>query len=228
MASTYIPAKVIKHNNTTFINEETAEVGVIMPIPTPGAGGVLDGDYWATPITDGFFSSFNYYVATPDDVTPPTADSIHVFRLYQQNGMGKDSWYVVGRSTATDGYIQSAAAAECCATAIPLPTAVPVISACQRLCNVDANNKYFAMLSLPVPLPAGRNYKPQGYVNNVLLTGQAATGYANTTTLLAYLNGSAAALGGTWTLVNGMLKLTQTAGSGNDVLCLTIVTVPST
>lgn len=228
----FISAKVIKHNNHTFIDEDGV-VGSIMPIPTPQGGGVLDGDYWAVPITDhGVFTSFNYYIASPTDDTPPSLDSFHVFRMYRAKADGRDSWYVVGRTTypglgspAENGYVQASSDAECCAVSPrQLPTTVPFIAGCQLMCTWDANSKYFAIYGAPT-LIGNQRYYPNGYVNGVKITGQTATGYATTGTLLTFLNSGITGALGTWTYANGQFKVTQSNGAGIDVICLSIATV---
>lgn len=227
MASSFISAKVIKRNNTLFLSD-TGIVGQIMSIPTPGSGGVIDGDYWAVPITNyGIFTGFNYEPALPDDETPPTVDSFHVFRL--TNRFGNDWMYVRGRTTINTteyGYIQASADAECCASpARSLPTSIPNIAGCQLMCEWDANSKYFALWGLP-SLSGNLRYLAYGYFNNVALTALTATGYVSSTTLVSAMNSSwGATVGGTFAFANNVLTLTQTAGPGTDVICVTITTV---
>lgn len=226
MAATFISALVIKHNNNVWQN------GVIKDIPTPGSGGVPDGDFWAVPITDNVLDGFNFIVTTPDSTDAPTTQSFHVFKL--TNRFGNDTWVVRGTTTAADGgspsscgYIQASADAECCAASpCQLPTDLPVFAACQLMCEVDADGKYFAIFALPTLLPAGYRYYPYGYFNNVLGTAATATGYATSGTLLSFLNAGTWGAIGTWSSPEaGILKVTQSAGSGTNVVCLTIITV---
>lgn len=234
MASTFIPALVIKHNNDVYQDTDNLTAGTIMDIPTPGAGGVIDGDFWAVPITDNVISGFNYIPTSPTSTDAPTAQSFHVFRLVSR--LGNDSWYVRGTTTAADGgspascgYIQAAADAECCSeTPCSLPTDIPVIVPCQVMCEWDANNKYFGEFGLP-ELTGNLRYYPVGYFNDVLLTAGDATGYATKDTLLSFLNSGAWGAIGTWTYGTGTgansLKVTQASGAGTDVICVQIITV---
>lgn len=233
MAATFIPALVIKHNNDVYMNTDTLSVGTIMDIPTPGSGAVIDGDFWAVPITDDVVSGFNFIPTSADSTDAPTAQSFHVFRLV--NRFGNDSWYVRGTTTAAEGgspsscgYIQAAADAECCSeTPCSLPTDVPVIAPCQTLCEWDADSKYFGIFALPT-LTGNSRYYPYGYYNNVLLTAGTSTGYATPTTLLSFLNSGTWGAIGTWSYVDEdetQLKVTLAAGDGTDVICVAIVTV---
>lgn len=231
MASTFISALVIKHNNDVYLNTDTLTPGVIMDIPTPGAGGVIDGDFWAVPINDNVVSGFNFIPTSAANTDAPTSQSFHVFRLVSR--FGNDSWYVrgtttaaVGGSPASCGYIQAAADAECCSdTPCSLPTDTPVIVACQQLCNWDADGKYFGEFALPV-LSSNLRYYPYGYFNGTLGTAASATGYATKQALLDFLNAGTWGAIGTWTAGTGnSLKVTLAGGDGSDVLCLGIVTV---
>lgn len=231
MAATFVSALVIKHNGSVFMNTDNLSVGKIMPIPTPGAGAELGGDYWAVPINDNVVSGFNYIPAAPTDTVPPTPQSFHVFKLASMNG--NETWVVRGTTTgvnadspATYGYIQVAADAECCsATPRQLPTDVPVIAPCQTLCNWDADSKYFGKFGLPV-LTGNLRYYPSGYYNGALLTGASSSGYTTKTNLLSFLNGSWSAIG-TWTedATGNGITVTQSAGDGTDTVCISVITL---
>lgn len=229
MSATFIPALVIKHNNSVFLTPDLA-VGVTMTIPTPGAGGVIDGDYWAVPISDyGIVTGFNYTVTTPEDTDPPTLQSFHVFRLISR--FGNDVWYVRGTTTtdgespANAGYIQAAQDAECCeADPATLPTDVPLMQPCQTACEWDTDENYFFLIS--VPTDAG-TYTANGYLNGETLS--AATG-ATPTALVSSMNSLWTNQGSpqiaiTWTLINDTtIKGVITAGDGADTLCANVTT----
>lgn len=234
MAATFIPALVIKHNNDVYLNTDTLAVGTIMSIPTPGSGAVIDGDFWAKPINDNVVAGFDYIPCAPTDVVPPSAQSFHVFRL--TNRFGNDVWYVNGITTgaatgspSSAGYIQAAADAECCsATPRSLSFVVPVLAPCQRMCEFDANNNYFGEFAFPT-LTGNLRYYAYGYYNNVLLPAGTATGYASKAALITFLNSGNWGAIGTWTFDAATnansLKVTQTGGSGANVLCVSIITV---
>lgn len=227
MAVTFIPALVIKHNNSVYLTADLV-VGAIQSIPTPGAGAIIDGDYYAVPISNyGVVTGFNFVPTTPTDVVPPTPQSFHVFRLTYQ--LGNDVWYVRGTTTtdgaspANDGYIQAAQDAECCADSpATLPTTVPQMLPCQIACEWNADNNYFFMLGLPTD--AG-TYRANGYLNGESLT--TATG-ANAAALQTSLNSLWNNVGSpnvvvTWTITNNAVVGVITGGSGEDVLCANIV-----
>lgn len=232
MSATFIPALVIKHNNEVFVNPSTLVVGVIQAIPTPSDGVTIDGDYWAVPITDNVVSGINYIPCAPTDVNAPTPQSFHVFRIVARKG--NDSWYVRGKTTGTDngspatnGYIEASADAECCsATPRVLPTDIPFIAPCQKLCQWNANSQYTAVIGLPT-LTSNLRYYPAATFNGVQMTAATPLGYSTPAALLTFMNSGTWASIGTWTLdsTNSILTATQTAGPGTDVLCMLIVTV---
>ncbi len=229
MSATFIPALVIKHNNSVFLTSDL-EVGVTMSIPTPGAGGVIDGDYWAVPISDyGVVTGFNFEPTTPDALQEdaPTLQSFHVFRLISR--FGNDVWYVRGTTTtdaespANAGYIEASQDAECCdATPRTLPTDVPGLYPCQTACEWNADSNYFFVLGLPTDIGT---YTGNGYLNGEALpqiTG--ATGAAIQTALNAsWTNVGSPNVAITWTVTDGKAVGVITDGTGEDVLCANIV-----
>lgn len=237
MAATFIPALVIRHNNDVYLTDDLV-VGVTMSIPTPGSGAVIDGDYWAVPITDnGIVTGFDFEPTTPTDNTPPTPQSFHVFRLV--NRFGNDVWYVVGSTTtdgdspANPGYIQAAQDAECCdETPRTLPTDVPELFPCQTACQFDADGNYFFILGVP-SLGVGESYVANGYLDDETLPQ--ASG-ATVTALVTSLNNLWDGVGSpniaiTWTqsdtgstglpVIIGVI----TDGDGTDTLCGKVSTV---
>lgn len=227
MAATFISALVIKHNNDVY------QEGVTMDIPTPGAGGVPDGDFWAVPITDNVLSGYNYVPTSATSTTPPTTQSFHVFKL--TNRFGNDNWVVRGTTTAAAsgspsecGYIQAAKDAECCdESPCNLPTDIPVQAACQLMCEWNTDSLYFAKFALPTLAVAGYRYYPYGYYNNVLLGAASAIGYGSKGALLTFLNTEASwAAIGTWSYADAgqnILQVVQSAGSGANVVCISII-----
>ena len=231
MAATYIPALVIKRNNDVYLTPDL-EVGVMMSIPTPGAGGSIDGDYWAVPISDyGVVTGFNFVPTTSDAPASeaPTLQSFHVFRLVNQTPLTDQVWWVRGTtsfdsaSPGNDGYIQVSQQAECCADdQSSLPTDVPGLYPCQVACEFDANGAYFVILGLPTD---EGTYTANGYINGEALpqiTG--ATGAA----LQTALNSSWTNVGSpnvviVWTVTDGIAKGVITSGDGETVLCASII-----
>lgn len=230
MAATFIPALVIKHNNDVYLTPDLV-VGVTMAIPTPGAGGVIDGDYWAVPIDDNIMSGWDFVPTTPTSTTPPTANSFHVFRL--TNRFGYDVWYVRGTTTldgaspALPGYIQASQDAECCEeTPRTLPMTTPRQTACQLMCEWNADGLYFAMFSLPSLTGATPKYFPYGWFNGVALDAASAAGYATKSALLSFLNSGSWVTVGTWSYVDAdqtVLQVVQADGPGTDTLCASII-----
>jgi hypothetical protein len=227
MAATFIPALVIKHNNSVFLTADLV-VGVTMAIPTPGSGGVIDGDYWAVPISDyGVVTGFNFEPTTPTDTDPPTLQSFHVFRLISR--FGNDVFYVRGTTTtdgespANAGYIQAAQDAECCEESpATLPTDVPQMLPCQTACEFNADSNYFFVIGLPTDIGT---YTGNGYINGEVLpqiTSATAAG------LQTAMNSSWTNIGSpnvaiTWTVADGRAIGVITDGTGEDTACIGIV-----
>lgn len=231
MASTYIPGLVIKHNNDVYLTPDLL-VGIIDDIPTPGAGGVPDGNFWAVPINNyGVVTGFNFEPTSASSTAAPTTQSFHVFRLTTR--FGNDVWYVRGSTTTNTGaspdeagYIQASQDAECCdGTPAVLPTDVPDLAPCQEMCEWNAAGLYFAIFQLPQLTGTTPRYYPYGSFNGVALTAATATGYATSGTLLTFLNSGAWGAIGTWTYANGSLQVTQAAGPGTDVICVNIIAI---
>jgi len=232
MAASFISALVIKHNNDVYLTPDLV-IGVTMAIPTPGAGGVIDGDYWAVPITDnGIVTGFNYEPTTPDSTDLPTLQSFHVFRLITR--FGNDVFYVRGSTTfdgespANPGYIQASLDAECCAD-VPreLPTDVPELFPCQTACQFDANGNYFFVLQTPTLL-AGQTYSANGYLNGEALPEATGTTVGTLETSLDSLwtNQGSPAIAIAWQVTAaGVVIGTITDGSGSDILCGKITAV---
>lgn len=240
----YIPAIVLQKNNTVFIGDNGIGVeksgsgeivtglGLATEVPTPDGGGVIDADYWATPVNDnGIVTSYKYtpYNAS-DPVTSvkPSAQSFAVCRI--MNRLASDYWYVVGTVAQ---YITAANGGSA------LPTTITVIPAgCQTMCQFDANGNYFAVEALPT-LTGNKRYFPSGYWNGIALPAGTAAGYTTSETLLTFLNTATVAvltngvitsytggwaIAGTWTVSGDGLTLlaTQTDGPGTDVICFRI------
>lgn len=215
----YITALVIQQDHTVFVSTTAGTIGSTMLIPTPNSGGQVDSDYWATPVT-GFGiegTGFKYTPTTPGSTDKPDAQSFHVIRVIKNDQ--STAWWVLGTST---DYTEVSEEVECCGTtspapAMPISTDLPVIAACQTLCDTDANGLYFGMFAIPTPDTG--TYSAKGYYNDVALpTVTGADRAALVTALNA--NGSWNAIG-TWTAPGSSISLlvTQSAGDGTDVLC---------
>lgn len=225
MAATYIQALVVKHNKDVYLTPDL-EVGVTMAIPTPGAGGAIDGDYWAVPISNyGVVTGFNFVPTTPTSTDAPTLQSFHVFRLINQTPLTDNVWWVVGTTTtdgdspANAGYIQVAADAECCSEdPAALPTTVPALHPCQVACELDADGNYFFVLGLGTDVGT---YTATGYLNGEALpTASGATGSALETSLNSlWTNVGSPNVAITWTVANERAIGVITDGDGADTLC---------
>lgn len=232
-----IPAIVIQKNNTDFIgnsgvtvqksggSEITVGLGLSTVIPTPNDGGVIDADYWATPVGEGILTSFKYTPYNPNDPitsVKPNLQSFAVCRII--NRFASDDWYIVGTVAQ---YITASGGGAA------LPTTITTLFAgYQVLCQFDENSKYFAVFALPT-LVGNQRYFPYGYFfpsgslsNGAALAAGANTGYLTPGTLLTFLNANWNNVG-TWTLSadNQTLRVEQTAGDGNDIIAAQIVAI---
>lgn len=232
----YIPALVIQKNNSVFISTAGISVqksggsdiltglGLATEIPTADGGAVPDADYWATPVGEGIITGFTYIPYNANDPigsVAPTAMSFKVCRI--MNLKASDFWYIVGTVAQ---YITANGGAA-------LPTTITtLVAGYQRMCEFDANNKYFAIFQLPTLQFPNDRYFPYGYFNGVALPAGANTGYLTTGTLLTFLNANWTNLGSpvtaiTWTLSADGLTLLgeEAAGGGTDVIAAQIVAI---
>lgn len=225
MAASFISATIIKHNNTVYLDQDLVVYGSVQLIPTPGAGGRPDGDFWADPITDlGVVDGFNF-IPVEEGVAAPSAQAFEVFRLITSKAFGKpDYWYVLGTQ---DDYNTSAADAECCADdPEPMPDEVPPLAPSQDMCqyNNSTDQEYFAVFGVP-SLGFGDRLYAYGWFNGVALAELSGAGYL-TAALLASAMQSAwgATVGGTFAAsADGLtITLTQSAGSGEDSIAVNV------
>lgn len=231
MAS-YIPALVIQRKNTVFISDQgiAAEksgstelvtgLGLYTEIPTPDGGGAIDADYWAVPINEGGPTGFKFTPYNPADPVTSIAPDVQAFKVFRivDFNRGGDDFYVVGTIAQ---YITAAGGG----AALPLSISTLQVG-CQTLCQFNTNGLYFGVLGLPT-LIGNQRYFPAGYFNGVALPTASSSGYTTTGTLLTFLNTATTgwAAVGTWTVANGVLLVSQTAGPGDDVLCAGIFAI---
>ncbi len=138
MAQTNVPALIIQKNYE--VNLDNGTPGLAGIVPSIGAGAVIDGDYWAVPVTGGgVVTGFNYIATTPGDSDAPDAQAFHVVRISQNNA--SDFFYIAGTSTQ---YLADQNAAECCDAehVRELPSSEDTIYGCQVLCSTDENGNY--------------------------------------------------------------------------------------
>lgn len=216
-----IQAKVIQQNGVQFnCNNGNGTIGQVMQIPC-GASIDINGDYWAVPAKDfGIYTKLYFQAYTAGSVAP-TYDSFRVFRIQDKWSENLNVWWV--RGTVAQ-YEQ--ACADCCGgNGSTLPTDTPFIFPCQRICDIqDSVGNYVAYFGLP-SLSGGQTYHPYAAINNVEAAAATAGGYANTTTLLNYLNTSATNIGSpaiavTWSVsADNMTLIATTTGNtvGNSI-----------
>ncbi len=227
MASNFLKAVAIQFNNEVYLNDGVTPGKTVNNVPTPGAGGIIDGDYWAVPVASGVFSGFNFDATEPDSTDAPDAQAFHVVRISSQNSA--NVWWLLGTST---DYAAVSEEIECCADSSPavvMPTDPPSIAPCQVIC-ADEDGVYTAVIGLPT-LAEGEAYFPFGYFNGTALTAASGSGYASVGALLTFLNASwlEGALTNTWAVTEDSLTLTNTldanTATGADVLCAAVVVI---
>lgn len=213
----YIAALALQYNNDQYINGGI-NPGKVVLIPTPSSGGVVFGDYWGVPLTDGIVSSWQWIPATPGDLQKPTGQAVHAVRI--NSTQNADNYYVLGNSTE---YIDASKDAECCESpGLQMPSSTPNIAPCQALCPNDDGNQ-FGVLGLPAPDTG--TYTANGYYNNAVLPQ--VTG-ATPATLVTALNANVTWRAiGLWTASGDGLTLTVVGGAVADpqtpnVLCMIV------
>lgn len=230
MAANFLQALAIQFNNDVYLNDGVTPGQLVHNVPTPSAGGVIDGDYWAVPVNNGVLSGFNYQATDPDSTTAPDPQAFHVVRISANNSY--DHWWLLGTS---EDYAVASETVECCGDSSPsgvMPTDAPSIAPCQVIC-ADSDGEFIAVLALP-SLEDGQAYFPFGYFNGTALPTASSSGYADTTALLSFLNSNwtTGALTNTWevqpdspaplTLLN---TLDSATANNADVLCAAVVAI---
>lgn len=242
MAS-YIPALVLEKTDIAFVNSAVS-VGAIMEVPTPDNGAYLDGDVWAVPINSfGLYTGWNFIPYNANNPAENVAPNPFAYACTKISATNSSDWFIVLGTSAQ--YV--AAAAGGAALPIVWPTrshTVPLLPACQILNGTNASGLYILTLGVPtfdLDPTTIQNLFPFGYWNNFALPAATANGYANTTTLLTFLNtatvntGTTAspvytggwAIVGTWTVSGDGITLTatQSAGAGTDIFCGGLITI---
>ncbi len=219
----YISGLVIQKDSTVFVKSD-GTAGQLMLVPTPSQGASLDGDFWATPVTNfGIVGTgFKYTPCQSGDSIglAPDIQSFHVVRVIVYNQEQSTDWYVVGNSLQ---YTNSSGDAEAhTSPPVAMPQTLSAFLPTQILCNQNDAGLYFAMLGAP-SLPLGGKYFARGYFNGVALTALSGAGYTTAALLLTALQSSWSGVG-TWTKTADNLTFiaTQAAGSGTDVLSAAI------
>jgi len=213
----YITALVLQHDNDQFINGGI-NPGVLQLIPTPLSGGYVFADYWAVPVTDGIVSSWQYIPTTPNALTKPDPQAVHVVRINSNNVA--DTWWVFGNSTE---YNFASRDAECCTSpGLAMPTTIANIAPCQALCANDDGNQFGAF---GLPSPDGGTYVANGTYNGTALP-QVTGATAAALVIALQANASWGAIG-TWAKTADNLTLTVTGAAVSDpqdpnILCVVI------
>lgn len=228
MAANYLSAVAIQQGVDVYLNDGVTP-GKIVLVPTPGLGGIIDGDYWAVPVNDGVFSGFNYDSTSPDSTDAPDVQAFHIVRISEKTS--NNVWWLFGTSTE---YAIASNTVECCGDSSPngvMPTNVPAIAPCQVVC-ADEDGVYTAVLALPA-LGVGQKFYPFGYMNGVALAQSAPAGYTTVAALVAFLNGNwrTGPLTNTWIAsgdgltVTNTLDATEAAAAGVNTFCAAVVVI---
>lgn len=157
-----------------------------------GIDAFVGGVFWRVPVVDqaGFLSHFDYQIANKPK---PSADSAKVVRVHDRS-KSEIFFLVIGDDKDEKEFTDKANA--CCdsATSMPVVTVpLPVLEV--KGCKDAAGNyNYFGNVG---DLSGNQVYQIRAAVNGVLLTGQAAGGYASLATLKTFLTSNWGS-SGTW------------------------------
>lgn len=193
--------------------------------------------WWAIPQKDyGIFSGLQYlpqYDNQGNYIPQPSYDSQPCFRI-QDKVTEITEYFIYG--TIENFY---AACATCCGSGgyIPMPgtdgTFILRIAPTVVLGNItNSSGQNLFYQGLP-SLAAGQNYFPFGGYNNIPFPNASPTGYPNTTTLVAWLNANASAVGSpsvptlVWSYVSDQAggRIISTGGAVGDIIGMTVVAV---
>lgn len=224
-----VPAWAVQMNNEQFLKNETVN-GKQLQVPCQNT---IISEWWAVPIKDSGIFTVLEMTPTEDNyqepVTAPTFDSFKVVKI--EDKFSGYTYWVYGE---IDDLVSSCAT--CCDDSpVPMPgdDVFPInIAPCQDFCEItDADGNYQVIFGLPT-LGAGEVYFPYGSFNNVALASASTSGYANTTTLLSFLNANWTNLGSaspavslTWTKTSDNLTLIATGGNDGDSICVSVIPI---
>jgi hypothetical protein len=216
-----INALVIECNGTIYWNPSTNTYGTPMLIPAESAEAFVDGDYYASPVTnwDVFEGGYTKTAVSASFSPLPNPNCFPVVRISTRN-RGEDYWVIVGASYQ---YHADSLNAQCCGNAAAqLPTTVQSIYPCQLLCWPNANGLYQGTYAAPNAV-AGKNYYAAGFFNGVALTPLSNAGYSTLAALITAMNASWSNVG-TWSQAGSppTILVAEHAGTGSDVLCIRI------
>jgi hypothetical protein len=218
-----VPALVISFNGVLFTNGRNGYngqevIGKVLNVPCREI--LFDNvDSWAIPVKDaGIFTGLDFELKAGIYTALPTNDSFSVFRIRDKES--NNYWMVYG--TKAD---LIASCSTCCdgTTPIPMPGVSSFgvrIAPCQTMNILNTAGNPYMVFGIPT-LFGSERYFPYGSLNNVALTPASASGYANTTLLLAFLNTNWTPY--VWTLSVDGLTLTATGGVANSVLCVNVI-----
>jgi hypothetical protein len=221
ISSVTIPCLCLSENNVLFLDRIHGETVIGKVLEVPCRNIIYNNyDFWAIPIKDsGIFTTLEFLPIRGEDTAAPTFDSFVSVRISDK--LSNNEWMVYGTK-------QQFLAASDFPVGSPSPTPMPGISPsfslriapCQVMNIVDGSGNPYAIMGIPT-LDAGYVYFPYGSRNNVAYPSASTSGYANTTTLLAYLNATFTPY--VWTIVNNILF--ATGGTLNDSLCVNVIEI---
>lgn len=236
-----ISALVIQKGGIVYVNTAAASIGSIQQVPTLENGAIVDSDVWAIPINYGVYSGFTYQpynLSNPlENVAPRFAVAATKISALNRS----DYWIILGTSAQ---YITADGG-----TALPqvwpqVSHTVPILPVCQVLNGTNTNGQYVGTIGIPSlvgGIDTASAYFPSGSWNGFALPAATTNGYTTTAALLTFLNtatvntGTATApiytggwaIAGTWTVTADSLTLvvTESAGTGTDTLCATLLAI---
>jgi len=244
-----VPCLVLEKNRVQFTEFTTEYVlGKVLSIPCRQVDMDSTGDAWAVPIKDGGVVTGLCFIPKAYDgqgndytVNPPSYDSKTCFRVWDKITEELE-WYIYGSRSdfanscytccpgQNPGYVNMPGVASDGTRSLVWRVA-PTIT----LGDIIVSGNYVSYWGLPT-LAAGMNYFPFGSFNNIPFPDASATGYADTTTLLAWLNSNAHSVGSpatpvlTWSVIpnNSGGILVATGGAAGDVVGMSVIPVSST
>lgn len=238
-----VPCLVLVKNRIQFIDFSTGVIGKVLNVSCRSIDLDSTGDCWAVPIKDGGVFTGLWIIPKAYDnqgndytVNPPTYDSKTCFRVW--DNISEDiEWYIYGSRQDFANSCNS-----CCGAAYTVMPGVNNDGARNFTWNIaptvelgdiknvsDVNVSYWGLPTLD----AGKKYFPLGSYNDIPFPNASAAGYANTTTLLTWLNANAASVGSpatatlVWTLSGSVNNpsLIATGGDDGDVIGLSVIPV---
>lgn len=203
-----LKASVLDKNGVP-VGMECAFAGGTLPVYSiPFTDLRVVGEFWATPVKDGWIMRGYKYTTTIGTVSAPTVDSFKVTKV--EDRLNGTTYVLVADQSAIEGASDGDTLA---------PNTVPVIIPDGYVCVNTAGNYVWTWQA---PTKTGsQEYKANVLVDGVQAVAPLSTGHASVAAMVTWLNSNYSSAG-TWTNPSGNLVVLTTATQKKVGLVITV------